>query len=261
MKLFYETRDMPFFVGDSYCAPFPAHVHNVIEVVYLMRGFGELMIGGKNYQINTGDTAVVFPTVPHAYIRFSEDARGMSMFFDSHTIAEFDSMLTQMRPEVPVLTCEEAGSELPKIAAKLYSISCSENKSLLRAYLHLFLAYVLPRFSLLPAGNECAGCVDRVINYIGENCLAPITLKSVSMALGLSTSHLSHLFIEQLNIGFRQYVNTLRIDYAKRLLRDPSVSVTEVCYKCGYENLRTFNRAFLAECGDTPSRFRARSCE
>ncbi|MDD2647884.1 MAG: AraC family transcriptional regulator [Eubacteriales bacterium] len=257
MKLFYETRDGDFFVGDSYNAPFPAHVHNVIEVLYIMSGSCELMIAQKTWKLEKGDTAAVFPTVPHAYISFSPDAHGLAAFFSPYTISEFSGIFTATRPITPVLTAHEAGRELSEIAEKLYEISRSGDHTLLRAYLHLFLAHVLPNLELQPTAPEYKECVDKVIGYVSEHFSSAITLKSVSSALGMSASHLSHIFSEQLNIGFRQYVNMLRIDCAKRLLLDPAVSVTEACYKCGYENPRTFNRAFIAECGVTPSRYRA----
>ena len=78
--------------------------------------------------------------------------------------------------------------------------------------------------------------------------MEPITLETVAHALGVSRIHLSHIFSQQLRINFRQYINALRIDRACFLLRNPSYSISEIAYLCGYGNPRTFHRAFLTQC-------------
>ena len=97
----------------------------------------------------------------------------------------------------------------------------------------------------------------QVLQYISEHFTEPLTLESTARALGISRIHLSHIFSQQLHINFRQYINTLRIDRAQTLLRDPAYSISQIAYQCGYGNQRTFHRAFLSQCGMTPNSFRA----
>ena len=101
-----------------------------------------------------------------------------------------------------------------------------------------------------------SGTVKQVLQYISEHFTERLTLESIARELGISRSHLSHIFSQQLRINLRQYINTLRIDKARFLLRNPDLSVTEIAYMCGYENSRTFHRAFLSECGTQPSVYR-----
>lgn len=101
------------------------------------------------------------------------------------------------------------------------------------------------------------GLMQQVMQYIYLHYREEITLESAARALGVSQSHLSHIFSSQLHINFRRYINTLRIDYACNLLRDSSLSVTEVGYACGYNNSRTFHRAFREEHQMQPGEFRA----
>ena len=55
-----------------------------------------------------------------------------------------------------------------------------------------------------------------------------------------------------------QYVNRLRINLACQLLMsDDGMSITEICFASGFNNLSNFNRQFLAQKGMPPSRFRA----
>ena len=48
----------------------------------------------------------------------------------------------------------------------------------------------------------------------------------------------------------------LRVERARLLLTGTAAPITQICYECGFENQRTFNRAFLAACGTTPTRYR-----
>lgn len=53
-------------------------------------------------------------------------------------------------------------------------------------------------------------------------------------------------------MGFQDYLTMLRINRAKELLRSTNLSISEVCYQVGYQDIRTFNRVFKAR-GRTPA--------
>ena len=57
-------------------------------------------------------------------------------------------------------------------------------------------------------------------------------------------------------MGFRAYLNALRIDRARRYLRMTSRPIEEIAAACGFANLRTFDRVFVERCGCTPRDFR-----
>ena len=94
------------------------------------------------------------------------------------------------------------------------------------------------------------------MHYIDDHALDDLSLETVSHAMGISASHLSHFFAEKLRVNFRQYINTIRISRARLLMRDSSYTLTMICDACGYSNMRTFRRAFLKEVGCLPSEYR-----
>jgi two-component system response regulator YesN len=79
--------------------------------------------------------------------------------------------------------------------------------------------------------------------------------------VGISQSHLSHLFSQRFHVNFRRFVNAIRVDRAKMLMRDPRMTLTSICYSCGYENIRTFRRAFVRESGMLPSEYQQSQCK
>lgn len=256
--LFYEQRNEDVFVGGICEYPFPSHVHDVVEIVCLLTGSAEMTIAEKKQLLLPGDIAVIFPVIPHSYDDVSEDASGLTLIFSPDTIVEFYHTFRTMKPIHPLLPGSEQPPELKSIISGFYKLSLQDQKSPLQlGYLHLFLSYL---FSCLPLNpmdkHSYPGLSFQVLQYISEHFTEPLTLESLSHALGISRIHLSHIFSQQLHINFRQYINTLRIDRARALLRNPAYSISQIAYLCGYGNQRTFHRAFLSQCGMPPNQFR-----
>ena len=258
-SIFCERREENIFAGAVCEHPFPSHVHDVVEIVCLLTGSITMTIARRQVTLKPGDIAVVFPVIPHSYDAVSEDATGLTLIFAPDTIIEFYHAFRTQQPQQPLLLASKKAPELDPIIRGFYHVvRQDQNTPLKLGYLHLFLSYL---FSCLPVQQTDqrthSGTSYQVLQYISEHFTEPLTLESISRAMGLSRIHLSHIFSQQLHINFRQYINTLRIDRARTLLHDPSYSISQVAYQCGYGNQRTFHRAFLAQCGMTPSQFRA----
>ena len=256
--VFYEQRTENMFAGLICDHPFPAHVHDVVEIVCLTAGSVEMTIGRKKLLLLPGDIAVTFPVVTHSYDAVSEDADGLTLIFQPDTIVEFYHTFRTMKPVHPLLLASDKAPALDAIISGLKPIAIRDPNSPLKlGYLHLFLSYL---FTCLPLtelnAQSYTGMSFQVLQYISEHFTEPLTLESTAHALGISRIHLSHIFSQQLHINFRQYINTLRIDRARTLLRNPAYSISQIAYLCGYGNQRTFHRAFLAQCGMTPGELR-----
>ncbi|MBE5810658.1 MAG: AraC family transcriptional regulator [Clostridiales bacterium] len=257
--VFYEQRAETIFMGEICDHPFPSHVHDVVEIVCLQTGSMEMTISSKNIMLLPGDIAITFPSEVHSYDYVSKDASGLTLIFLPDTIMEFCHVFRTMQPLHPLLLHQDQAPELTSIIRHLLTItSGSQAAPLMLGYLHLFLAYLFTALPLTPrARNPHSTLTDQVLQYISEHFAEPLTLENTSHALGISRIHLSHIFSQQLHINFRQYINTLRIDRACTLLRNPNYSISQIAYLCGYGNQRTFHRAFLAQCGMPPNQYRA----
>jgi len=96
----------------------------------------------------------------------------------------------------------------------------------------------------------------RILAYCAEHFSENITLHQVSEALYISQSHGSKIFARKFKYGFREYINRLRIDKAKKLLEDPEQKILDVMYVCGFQNQSSFNRIFRRLCGVSPRDYR-----
>ncbi|MFH1761770.1 MAG: helix-turn-helix transcriptional regulator [bacterium] len=102
--------------------------------------------------------------------------------------------------------------------------------------------------------------VKQVINYTKENYLDPgLSQEKAAAQLNLTKKYLGRLFKIHMHTTFSNFLNSLRINKAKELLEDSNQSVTNIAYKCGYENLDTFLKVFKRNTGETPKEYRIKN--
>ena len=92
--------------------------------------------------------------------------------------------------------------------------------------------------------------------YIIKNFNKNITLKEVADFVFLSQNYLSELFKKELNEGFYDFLSNYRINVSKQLLLTTNLKVYEIAERVGYNDSRTFGRAFKKITGTTPNGFR-----
>lgn len=100
------------------------------------------------------------------------------------------------------------------------------------------------------------GFIGKAIEYLNRNIAEHLDVDTVSNAAAVSKYHFCRTFRETTGLTVMQYVQRTRIVLARSLLRETELSVTEICGKCGFENLSHFCRIFRQETGSTPLQYR-----
>ena len=196
MTVFYETRDESLFTGEMTRYPYPLHVHEIVELACVLRGEVTMQIDGREWTLGPGDIAVIFPLIPHSFERLSPDALGLAAFFLADTIPQLTPAFLNALPESPVLRGDSINAEARLAIDRLMGIPEGEASPSRLAYLHLLIANVLSAMRLRPidAYSE-KGMAYRTFKYIFDHACETITLDNTARGLGISTSHLSHLFL------------------------------------------------------------------
>jgi len=84
-----------------------------------------------------------------------------------------------------------------------------------------------------------------------------LTLGELAAAIGATPRDLSEAINGEGGVSFYDFVNRFRVAAAKQLLRDaPDEKILSVAYQSGFNSKSTFNKAFKAETGQSPSEFR-----
>ena len=98
--------------------------------------------------------------------------------------------------------------------------------------------------------------VERVVAAMRERADCPLTLRDMADVAHLSPYHFARVFKEVTGIPPGEFLGTLRLERAKRLLLTTDLSVSEVCFEVGYESLGTFTTRFKRLVGVSPGRMR-----
>lgn len=100
--------------------------------------------------------------------------------------------------------------------------------------------------------------VERALRLIEAGALDHGTVEDLAERLGVGARHLARLFAAQVGASPIQVAQTLRIQRAKRLLDDPTMTapLQEIALRAGFGSVRRFNAAFLKLYGRPPSSFR-----
>ncbi|MCR5209007.1 MAG: response regulator [Lachnospiraceae bacterium] len=98
--------------------------------------------------------------------------------------------------------------------------------------------------------------IDNVISEIREHYTEDISLTSLATKYNLSMARLSEMIKENLKVNFSDYIASLRIQRAKELLRDESISIQEIAEIVGYNDYFYFTKVFKKVEGISPSKYR-----
>jgi len=98
--------------------------------------------------------------------------------------------------------------------------------------------------------------VKRVIAFMNDQLRDPIPLRSMAEVAHMSPYHFNRVFRETTGIPPCQFLYALRLQEAKRLLLTTDLSVTEICFRVGYNSLGSFITRFKKLVGLPPNQFR-----
>ncbi len=89
-----------------------------------------------------------------------------------------------------------------------------------------------------------------------SNYTESLSLEALSGFVNYSKSHFCYLFKAVTGKTYIEYLHQLRINQAKKLLRETEKTVTDISYEVGYHTIAHFNKHFKLITGLTPSQYR-----
>ena len=135
---------------------------------------------------------------------------------------------------------------------------------LIKTYLEQFLIYVCRRDDSIMFDQRAVTSerlhhslmiAQQAVDYLAENFREKISLASLAAALEISIPRLKRVFREQVGQSMVNYLISLRISEAKRLIRQGNMSFTQIAEQVGYETIYYFSRQFKQHTGMTPSEY------
>ena len=98
--------------------------------------------------------------------------------------------------------------------------------------------------------------INSVYEYVFLNIEEGVKLEDVAGLLHMAPGSFCRYFKKKTNRTFTQYVKSVRIGLAAKMLVETEKTITQICYDSGYNNLANFNHYFKSLMNKTPSEYR-----
>ena len=261
MRVVYEQRSDDFYCRDvragGLTLGYIPHLHAQIELAFVTAGKTRAWIDNHVYEIGAGDVIIVFPNQVHRFETVAHE-QYVLLKFNPDILPE----LINSFAKVPVSNLLAGAANEPHLIALIDSIceaygeEAPYKDQILHGYLLSFLGHLLRRMTLEDAQIYDYHVLGKILNYCIGHSAEDLSLATLERELHISKYYISHMMSSKLHMGFNDYVNSLRVSNACKLLRKTDLSITEISERVGFNTIRTFNRAFSKQIGRTPREYR-----
>lgn len=100
--------------------------------------------------------------------------------------------------------------------------------------------------------------IKKAIQFINDNYNKKISLEDIASYVGISKYYFSVLFKKDQGITFSSYLNTVRIEKAKQLLKNPQTTINDIVYEVGFNDPQYFSKTFKKYIGMTVTEYRSK---
>lgn len=232
--------DARFYIKTAY----KAHFHKNFELLYAVSGSCTVQIGTQEVTMQQGQFLLIPPYAIHAFDMEEGRKLWVCVFSADHLGGE--SCSTLYAP----FTCEE---DVQTFLNTHLLFSPAPDRLMAQACLYLVYD-ACTRAEVLATLD-----FDRILQIsevISDNLSRDITMAETAKLLGFEYHYFSRLFHQLFSMNFRQYLNLYRTEQACSFLRTTQKEISDIALECGFQTLRSFNRAFKATTGQTPSQYR-----
>lgn len=219
-------------------------------------GLGWCEFDDRVVAVPCGSALVIPPGVPHLYR--ADSINPWTIWWLHAAGADVPVLLETMQPGSDrVLQVNDMFRATSKLG---HVIECMERDETLPNILEAAgTAWAL--LAQLAAGQVNSGGhgnepIRNAQDYLRENFAAPVSVPDLARLAGLSPSHFSALFRAATGGGVVEYVKSLRMARARKLLLTTRATVAEVAESVGYADAFYFSRQFRTISGCSPSQYR-----
>lgn len=272
-----QVRDDQSFKIWSHGYPYRTvrwHFHPEYELHLVTATAGDRYVGDDIGPFGAGDLVLAGPNLPHNWISDvpageTVEERCLVLQFTEEFIAACMANFPEFRFMQPLLTEAFRGvrfelgvaRRVGKLMRELLGATDARRLALFMEIADI-IGHATERTLLASVGfrpNPSAylsTAMNLVLQHIGSNFTRDLSEGELAKLSRQSVSTFSRSFRRHTGMAFVQYVNSLRIELACQHLSQADLTITDICYEVGFNNVSNFNRQFLAAKGMPPSKFR-----
>lgn len=252
-------------VGKEQCKPYHAFVGTRDEYIihFILSGRGFYSVNGTTWPLCGGQMFLIYPNDSIVYCADSNDPWSYCWVgFNGSTVEAILKQcgFTKNRLVLPAPDTDEflgCFDDFFAHVALTYSDGLYRESVLLRL-LSILCCHYSQCYSGNPQENVYSGnqYISQAIDYVNGMYAQGITVSDIASHVGISRSHLNHLFQEELNVSAQNFLLDFRMNKAANLLANTAMSVKEISHHIGYVDPLVFSKAFKRKFGISPKEYR-----
>ena len=251
------------------------HYHNVHEIALILKGSGKRIVGDNIENFMENDLIFIGRALPHAsyigedYLSTNQDFHALVIYFQPDWFNEellnstdfarvrklikeidrgikiFGKTRTRVIKELIKLKNSTGLERIIKILDILDFVSKSDHYECLASegYINSY-------------GHNDVARLGEVYKYIMKNFNDIIKLSEIASVANMTETSFCKYFKNKTGKTFSNFVNEVRIGQACKMILNQNLSMSDICYSCGFNNLTNFNRTFRHFMKMTPTEYK-----
>ena len=257
--------------------PCPWHFHPEYEFVLVNKSTGRRMVGDHIGFFGEDDLVFMGSMLPHVWVNDSiyptgqadHPADAIVVHFADNFAGEGFLSIPEMEEFKKILRLSERGMAIKgrtrkKINTLLRQMPQMKGLQRLSTLLSIFdIMSTTKEYELLASPRfvqkfqySSSDRFRKITEYILQNFDRDITLPEIASVANMGVTAFCNYFKEHFRVTFVEYLTTVRVGHACKLLAENDRNVVEVAYECGFNNLANFNRQFKRIKCMTPTSYR-----
>ena len=247
------------------------HYHPEIELVYINGGAGKRRIGSHISYYTEGDLILIGSNLPHCGFtdKFTGNKNEILVQMKSDFLGESFFNIPEMKKIQNLLEVAKggiafSGSTKQILGDKMEDLDNQNDFERILSILHILNELALSdEFKVLNAEGFSLETevkdndrINIIFNFVKNNFQEDIPLIEIADMVSMTVPSFCRYFKKITNKTFVQFVNERRLVHASKLLTEQTMSISEVCFECGFTNFSHFNKSFKAFTGQNPSDYR-----
>jgi AraC-like DNA-binding protein len=256
--------------------PTPWHYHPEYEIVLVTESTGKRFIGDHISDFQPGNLAFLGPNIPHTYQndeKYYEEgstlrAKSIVIHFTETSLGrDFlelpEAQLLHKLFEKSLNGLDIYGKSEQKVSKKLFDIVSLSGLKRWLCLIEILLEIAeskevspITKAAHIGSNEKESKRLCDVFDWITTNFEKDIRLSEAACIAQMNENAFSRFFSKRTRKTFSEFVQELRLQKAAKLLIENDLTITQVCYECGYNNISNFNRQFLNYYQMNPMRYR-----
>ncbi|MBU2921573.1 AraC family transcriptional regulator [Winogradskyella psychrotolerans] len=227
-------------------------------LVYVPTGKGTLETKSGKWEVNSGDVMLLYPGEWHKY-KPDEDTGWEEYWMGIRGEVLSNKILKDLFPNntsyVKQMGYQDELIFLFNQSIKLVKRNSPGFRKILAGIVLQLVAYVIS-YENQETGNREEELCKKIIDFIRENLNTEVDFKKLASEHHLSYNRFRTVFKNNTGVSLQQYLIQERLEHAKRLMVNTTLSLKEISAKTGFNSLFYFSKVFKNKMGYSPGQIR-----